>query len=66
METLQRENRKKALRWATGHGILPADELDALVTREELADALYHGLEYFFGEIVALLEGGTSKNGKDD
>ena len=64
------DDRNKALRWAVSHGILSADEPTAVVTKEELANALYRGADYFFGEIVAFLQkdaaAGMEKSGAVD
>lgn len=63
MNTMQQELEQKAFGWAVRHGILSADEPTAAVTREELAVAMYRGLNIFFGEIVAFLERDEAKKG---
>ena len=63
MNTMQQGSEQKALGWAVRHGILPADAPTASVTREELAVAMYRGLNVFFGEIVAFLEHDEAEKG---
>ena len=62
MKSKQRENKQNAFGWAVRHGLLPADEPDALVTREEMANAMYRGLEYFFAEMISILKENETKN----
>ncbi|MBR2934418.1 MAG: hypothetical protein IKB79_02425 [Oscillospiraceae bacterium] len=54
-EKRQEENRR-AIRWAERAGIMAAADSQRVVTYGELAGILYRTLEYFFKQLIAVVE----------